>query len=263
MEGVSATDRWRDLSARTDTAISDMVPISHPVARYSVWMEGWLTIATPNRAFPELIHGLFDAPVLVVSAPICGQISSLTSGERAIVSRAVDKRKTQFATGRILARRLLSDLGYFGFELLRDKDRVPVWPEDVVGSISHTEGLCVVAIASARNRVGIGIDVEPDQPVKAGVEKIVCRTRERDWVESGGASEYGRRCRAVFCVKEAVYKSFFPRLRRVWGFQEVGVDIDLDENTFRAQLPEDADRPEVEGRILRREGWILSAVDYT
>ena len=31
----------------------------------------------------------------------------------------------------------------------------------------------------------------------------------------------------VFSIKEAVYKAFFPIVRKVWGFMEVEVEIDL------------------------------------
>ena len=100
-------------------------------------------------------------------------------------------------------------------------------------------------------------------PFEAGLERFVCRPHEREWLESTtDAVEAGRRCRAIFSAKEAVYKAFFPRLRKFWGFQDVEIKIDFDENRFVAQLPESADRSEIEGRILRRDGWILSAVDY-
>jgi 4'-phosphopantetheinyl transferase EntD len=190
-------------------------------------------------------------------------VSGLSSREQALVAGAVQKRGKEFATGRLLARRLLAKLGHADFELLRDSDRVPIWPEDVVGSISHKEDLCIVAVASARDRMGLGLDIEPDQPVKPGLERLVCRPRERDWVQAADPLEQGCRCRAVFSAKEAVYKAFFPRVRQVWSFQDVELEIELDRNRFRAQLPTSADRSQVDGRIIRRDGWILSAVDYT
>jgi 4'-phosphopantetheinyl transferase EntD len=218
-------------------------------------LPGW-----PDRAF---LRGLFGSEVHIDASSLCTGAMGLSSAEQALVAGAVPGRRREFATGRLLARRLLAELGYLDFELLRDSDRVPSWPENVVGSISHKEELCIVAVASARDRAGLGLDVEPDLPVKPGLERLVCRPRERDWVKSAGPSEQGRRCRAVFSAKEAVYKAFFPRLRQAWGFQDVELEIQLDLDSFRAQLPPSADRGQVEGRILRRNGWILSAVEYT
>ena len=161
-----------------------------------------------------------------------------------------------------MARSLLEGLGHGEFALIRDNDRVPIWPLDVVGSISHKDDLCVVAVASTRDRLGLGIDIEPDQPVKPGLERQICLPSELQWVGEEGASELGRRTRAVFSAKEAVYKAFFPRVRAVWGFHEVEVAIDFAASSFRATLPKSAGRTFVNGRLLRREGWILSGVEY-
>lgn len=225
-----------------------------------------MTTRTPDNLSdapdPALWSGLFDSEVLVAASAICGRLSDLSPGEQALVAVAVPKRAREFTTGRLLARGLLAELGHVDFALLRDADGLPLWPANVIGSISHKEELCIVAVASTRTRLGLGVDVEPDAPVKPGLERLVCRPRERRWLESFGAEESGRHCRAIFSAKEAVYKAFFPRLRQFWGFQEVGVEIQFAENRFLAQLPERADRKQIEGRILRRDGWILSAVDY-
>ena len=217
---------------------------------------------SPDRLDPALWRGLFDSDVQVAASKLCDGPSSLSSAERALVAGAVAKREREFATGRLLARRLLAEFGHVDFALLRDANRLPLWPANVVGSISHTKDLCIVAVTSTRARVGLGVDVEPDEPVKPGLERSVCRPREREWLESTEADERGRRCRAIFSAKEAVYKAFFPRLREFWGFQDVEVEIRFAENRFLARLPASADRREIEGRILRRGGWILSAVDY-
>jgi 4'-phosphopantetheinyl transferase EntD len=224
------------------------------------------TITNPNSPGgldPALWHGLFGSEVHVVASGLCNGLRGLSRAERALVASAVPKREREFATGRLLARRLLAKLGYADFELLRDANRLPLWPTNVVGSISHTQNLCIVAVASTGDRMGLGVDVEPDEPVKAGLEKLVCRPREREWLlKAADGDESSRRCRAIFSAKEAVYKAFYPRLRERWGFQDVEVDIQFAKNRFLAQLPESADRSEIEGRIFRRDGWILSAVDY-
>jgi 4'-phosphopantetheinyl transferase EntD len=145
-------------------------------------------------------------------------------------------------------------------ELLRDSDRVPVWPAGVVGSISHCDDLCAVAIGARSRFRGLGLDVEPDEPVKEGVERVVCRPGEIGWLESAVGDERSRRIKMIFSVKEAVYKAFYPELRTYWSFQDVETTIDLDAERFCAVLPEGPDVREIEGRVVRREGWIISAV---
>lgn len=218
--------------------------------------------SAPGELDPALWQGLFSSEVKVAASALCDGFARLDPAERAIVVDAVSKRRRDFSTGRLLARRLLAEFGHEDFPLLRDADRVPIWPANVVGSISHTQNLCIVAVAPCHARLGLGVDVEPDEPVKTGFERLVCRPRERQWLESVDPDVRDRCCRAIFSAKEAVYKAFFPRLREVWGFRDVEVEIQFDENRFLARLPASADRAEVEGRILRRGGWIASAVEY-
>ena len=68
------------------------------------------------------------------------------------MAAAVDKRQREFATGRRLAHGLLTELGVGGGPLLPGRDRAPIWPDGVVGTISHSRAWCVVA--AARGRVG-------------------------------------------------------------------------------------------------------------
>lgn len=214
-----------------------------------------------------IVADLFAPGVRFSASSLRDCAKELSPSERELIRGVVPKREFEFATGRMLAKQLLAELHYPHFELLRDHDRVPIWPRDIVGSISHTaepgNGLCIAAIASSRHRVGLGVDVEPDLPVKAGLEASICGPLEQEWVRARGAPEIGRRCRVIFSVKEAVYKAFFPRIREFWGFKDVEVFVDLVDGSFRANLPRSADREYVDGRILLRRGWILASVEYS
>src|SRR4051812_2128234 len=62
----------------------------------------------------------------------------LFSEELEVVSRAVAKRKREFALGRMCAHRALSALGVPACGLPMAADRSPVWPSGIVGSITHS-----------------------------------------------------------------------------------------------------------------------------
>lgn len=208
----------------------------------------------------SLLEGLLPAEVFVAGATIGDHVAELATEERAFIETAVAKRQHEFATGRLLARRLLARLGHPDFPLLRAEDRIPVWPAGVVGSISHASHVCLAAVAEASVCGGIGIDLEPDEAVDADIERVICRDGEHAWVAAAGEGERGRRRRIVFSVKEAVYKAFYPRTRTFWSFQDVSVEIDLSGGSWRAHLPESAGVAEAEGRVALREGWIVSAI---
>lgn len=208
-----------------------------------------------------LVEGLLDPGVQVEASALEFGVADLLAEEKPLVASAVESRQREFATGRVLARRLLRRSGRQDGPLLRDQDRLPVWPQGIVGSVTHCEGLCIVAIASARVQRGIGLDVEPDEGVRAGVDRVVCRGAEHDWVNAAeDADACSRRVKLIFSIKEATYKAFYPELRTFWSFQDVGVEVDLDAERFVAELPDGPDVRRVEGRVIRRDGFILSSV---
>ncbi len=208
----------------------------------------------------SLLNGLLPPTIRTAASLIEDHVDALLPAERSLVQTAIASRQNEFATGRFLARRLLGELGHPDFPILREEDRIPCWPEDVVGSITHSGNICLVAVGLAREFRGIGIDVEPDEPVGRDIERVVLRDHEHDWVAEGQGAERGRRCRFVFSVKEAVYKAFYPRTRQFWSFQDVTVAIDLAADRFEARLPESAGLERIDGRVGLRAGWIVAAV---
>ncbi len=218
-----------------------------------------------ERRFAEpanapLLDDLFEPRIRVDASPIQFSYSDLLEGEAKLVASAIESRQREFSTGRVLARRLLRQMNVADFELLRDEDRVPKWPVGIVGSISHTGNLCAVAIAPESEYRGIGLDVEPDRPVGPGIEGRVCTPLEVAWLETGPTADRGQRCRMIFSIKEAVYKAFYPRLRESWGFRDVSVELDLAAQRFTAKAPPSSGSARVEGRLLRRAGWIISGI---
>jgi len=215
-----------------------------------------------KHASPKgLLEGLLEEGVEAAASSLVYSAADLLESERPFVTRAVESRQREFSTGRVLARRAMARLGYAEAPLLRDEDRVPLWPEGLVGSISHCADLCVVALSLAARHVGIGLDVEPDLAVKDGIERVVCRPEEIARLQAiADEDERARQVRLIFSVKEATYKAFYPQLRTFWSFQDVGVELDLSCERFHATLPEGPEVSEIEGRVVRRAGWILSSV---
>ena len=81
--------------------------------------------------------------------------------EESFISKAVQRRQNEFSTGRWISRQ---GLHFFGFEdypvkigLLRE----PVWPESILGSISHDGEVCAVVLAQKdlHGICGIGVDL--------------------------------------------------------------------------------------------------------
>ena len=210
------------------------------------------------------IGGLFGADVCTASRVTDEDASeSLHPDEAAVSARFAAKRRREFAAGRDCARRLLVNLGFPETPVGVDAHRAPRWPDGVVGSISHGAGLCVVAVARRGAILGLGVDVESDAPLSAGIRRRVCTDGERHHLDALGEPEAGRRAKLLFSIKEAVYKCVHPLVQTPIGFQQAEVQLDLTESRFRVRpigtSQEVAERlAATEGCFAWRGGRVLS-----
>ncbi len=107
---------------------------------------------------------------------------------------------------RIAARSLLGELGVGGAAPLpRSASGAPVWPAGIIGSLAHDETFALAAAARRGRLVGLGVDIEPAEPLPEDVDDLILSDAER--VETGGDRVAQR---LVFVAKEAVYKAIHP-----------------------------------------------------
>jgi 4'-phosphopantetheinyl transferase EntD len=187
--------------------------------------------------------------------------------ERALVAGAVDKHRREFATARECARTALAELGVPPVPILRGERGSPVWPQGIVGSITHCAGYRAAAVAYAAQISTIGIDAEPNAPLPNGVIDIISLPLERSQLQLL-ATERPDVCwdRLIFSAKESIYKAWFPLTRRWLGFEDAAVAINEAEATFGVRLlaptPLASGFPlgNFTGRWLVSGGVILTAV---
>jgi 4'-phosphopantetheinyl transferase EntD len=115
-------------------------------------------------------------------------------------------RRRASGAARVAGRLLLSELGADPFAPLpRAPSGAPVWPEGIVGSLAHDETFAVAAAARGGRLAGLGIDVEPAEPLPDDViDLVLSRAEQRATLRDGVAR------RLVFVAKEAVYKAIHP-----------------------------------------------------
>jgi 4'-phosphopantetheinyl transferase EntD len=162
---------------------------------------------------------------------------TLYNKELVIVSRCCEKRKNEFVAGRVMVKNIVKMLGIENFPILTGKYREPIWPEGIVGSISHCNDFCFVAVAEKKFFLSIGIDIESNNPLPIGLEGMVCTVNERNWIQS--MIELGSTLplsKMVFCAKESVYKCIFPFTRRYIDFNEAEIKFQISENTFKVKM---------------------------
>ncbi|HEV8692908.1 MAG TPA: 4'-phosphopantetheinyl transferase superfamily protein [Lysobacter sp.] len=161
--------------------------------------------------------------------PLRADPMKLHPQEQAQVADAVDKRRREYAAGRLLAHSLLHELGADScVPLINGADRAPQWPAGVVGSITHCMGWCAVAAASAAVSRGIGIDIEPAQPLPEGTATLVLTAAEHDGLARLPPALRAHAERLVFSAKEAAYKALYPSTRTFLDFPDLQVELDTD-----------------------------------
>lgn len=156
--------------------------------------------------------------------------------EAAVMAQAVPKRRTEFFAGRAAAHRATEKLGRNRVPIGMGQDRAPIWPEGVVGSISHCEGLCVALVGEAAIWRAVAVDVEPDADLPNDVWDEVLLPAERAELSALPAQQQGRRARQVFSAKEAVFKLQYPTCRKWLGFGDVQIEFDDGGQRFGAQI---------------------------
>ena len=137
------------------------------------------------------------------------------------LDRAVVKRRNEFLAGRLCAARALFELGCSQTHVPMGDNREPIWPEDIVGAISHSDGLACALATKSSLYAGLGIDIETWIGNREAQRLIpqVASAKEMDLI----ASHLGQR-RAftlIFSAKETIYKAVYPSAGRFIDFHEV------------------------------------------
>ncbi len=212
-----------------------------------------------EQLFPEGV-------VLVTRRDLAGG-AELFPEELQAMARATPTRQHEFALGRCCAREALALLGGPRVPIPVGRFRDPVWPFGYVGSITHCQGFCAVAVARTSPSGypairGIGLDTEPAASLPEELTGVVCSEKECTWLASrqGDGMPWDR---LFFCAKESVYKCLFPTTHRFFEFRDMGVQFDPEHGSFDVMLPSLYDSPShLSGRYAIRDGMLLIATTW-
>lgn len=147
----------------------------------------------------------------------------LTLWPREDLPSAVPARLAEFATGRSAARQALQGLGFAPVAIPMGQDRAPIWPEAATGSISHCVGACLAVMGRTREYRGLGLDIEPLQPLPAELWSTVLRPEEFKQINDLSAPQQGLQALRIFVAKEAAYKAQYPITQQIFDFQTLRI----------------------------------------
>lgn len=134
------------------------------------------------------------------------------------LNKALPKRKAEYLAGRFLAGQLLQAKGASS-HLGTGQHRSPDWPDNIVGSITHTDSLAICVVAWASELLSVGIDAEPimTQTVIESVAQNVMNGQESALISSCGLAA-DLAFTLLFSAKESLFKALYPFVRAYFDF---------------------------------------------
>lgn len=173
--------------------------------------------------YSEIIKKLFPPEVEGIILPIDDYTSELTPDEYKIIENASEKRKREFSTGRKCAKQAMKKLGIEEVPILKGENREPLWPEGVVGSISHCKDLCGAVIGASTDIKAIGLDLENIKKLKNDISRLICTDYERKWIAQQKNHSYETLILLIFSLKESIYKCIYASDDMKIGFKDCTV----------------------------------------
>ena len=196
---------------------------------------------------------LMDPRIAVAEAPLRGEPPVLPADEALSIAHAVPRRRLEFAAGRDCARRAMAALGHAKASIPRGQDRVPIWPDDLVGTITHTDDWVAAAVARRdQGFAAIGIDLEPAAALPTDLWASVCAPEEQAKLTVIRGMTPGLAARLAFCMKEAAFKCQYALSRAMLEFADLAIDVDAEAGTFAATYRKAVPPFDVHDRLFGR-----------
>jgi 4'-phosphopantetheinyl transferase EntD len=183
------------------------------------------SIESHPASLSNVLRELFPPGVLTADLRGSGDPDALYPEEARHLKKAQRMRAEEFAAGRSCARLLLREFGIEHFAIEVGADRQPLWPENLVGSITHTAGYCAAAAAPKICLRSVGIDTEIAASVKPALWRGICTPSETAWLHSLPTPQQLSAATVIFSAKEAFYKCQFHLTQERLGFQDVAVEL--------------------------------------
>ena len=104
------------------------------------------------------------------------------------------------------------------WSILKGRDGEPIWPFDIVGSISHKDAIAVAAVGKKKRYKGIGVDIEDQTTILSKKEySLFCTPQEIACIDKKEFSPID-----IFSRKEAILKAYYTAYSKLCNW----IDID-------------------------------------
>lgn len=160
------------------------------------------------------------------------------------IAAAVPKRQREFFYGRLCARAAMALSGHDAAQIGIGPMREPLWPEDLIGSITHASDMAAaIVLPVSMGYHGVGVDIETvlSDDGARGVCAIVANEGELRYLATlAGTLGPNVPLTLVFSAKESFFKAVHGEVRRYFNFDAIELEhIDLPAQSMHFRVCED------------------------
>ncbi len=142
------------------------------------------------------------------------------------IRRSVPKRRAEYFYGRLMARAAVRAWGGPDVDILSGPLREPIWPQGLVGSISHTDcqAVAIVLPRSRFNAIGVDIERVSLQLEDASLHSEIFAPAEVAYLEKlAGRGERSWLFTTAFSAKESFFKAACNEVGTYFGFDALAI----------------------------------------
>ena len=184
-----------------------------------------------------VLSKLFPAYVRLACMCVQDAPPDVLEVEQPLIKKAVEKRQREFRAGRCCARQALRALGCEDTPIMHDQNGAPLWPQGIVGSITHSTTHAAAAIAQDSRLRGLGIDMETVSRVSPAIANKILTAPELATLQCHPDPAGQQRLLALlFSAKESIYKCLHPLLQCRIGFEDARIECEPDQNSITIVL---------------------------
>ncbi|QAX82194.1 4'-phosphopantetheinyl transferase family protein [Candidatus Pseudomonas adelgestsugas] len=141
------------------------------------------------------------------------------------IQRSIVKRQAEFLIGRLCARAALQKLDQLDYVPALGKDRAPVWPEHISGSITHNTGHAAAIVGHKTQWCGLGVDLENVLTINRAecLAEEILTTNELLRMATLPHEQIALLVTMTFSVKESLFKALYPIVQKHFYFEHAEV----------------------------------------
>ena len=184
------------------------------------------------------------------------------------LNKASLSRRQEYLAGRVCAHKCAETLGMELLNLPSLPSRAPSWPENLVGSITHTKRLAIAALGFRSQFKSVGIDAEEliDPAKIAELSSVIASDTEMKVIWASPQNEWSQRFTILFSAKESLFKALNPLCHSFIDFKDAEMkEICLKSNSFILSLKRGGDelsslKGDYEGKIIYHKASIVTVI---